>query len=117
MTYVISYGMYTSIVCLYNQHIIPYYSVAYCLTTVLAWRLVFKAPRATTPPAGYTDILSLYSASGAYNEGNTAAMTDFSASGTIYKSDILNQWESNVTVTAVNVHYIITDYSYICKHF
>ncbi|XP_060084093.1 uncharacterized protein LOC132563347, partial [Ylistrum balloti] len=67
------------------------------------WRLVFKVPQNTASPAGYSDIMSLYTASGSYNEGNTAAMTDFSASGSIYKSALLDQWGDNMTVNAVKL--------------
>ncbi|OWF56765.1 Hemicentin-1 [Mizuhopecten yessoensis] len=67
------------------------------------WRLVFKAPSGTAPPAGYADIMALYDASGAYNEFETAAMTDFSAGGTIYKSIILDNWGVNTTVSAVKL--------------
>lgn len=70
-------------------------------TSITAWRLVFKAPRATSPPAGFADIMSLYTASDPYNEGNTAAMRDFSSSGTIYKSAILDQLGANLSVSAV----------------
>ncbi|XP_021364342.1 uncharacterized protein LOC110457380 [Mizuhopecten yessoensis] len=69
------------------------------------WRLVFKVPSGTSPPAGYNDIMALYTSSDAYNEGNTAAMVDFSAGGSIYKSSILNQWGSNLTATAAKVSF------------
>ncbi|XP_033763937.1 uncharacterized protein LOC117345096 [Pecten maximus] len=67
------------------------------------WRLVFKAPSGTAPPAGYSDLMDLYDASGSYNEYNTAAMTDYSAGGSIYKSSKLDEWNVNLTVSAVKL--------------
>ena len=63
--------------------------------------MVFKIPAGTAPPSS-ADVMTLYSGSGALNEGDGSVMTDFAAAGSIYKSGWLDDWGTNLTVSAVS---------------